>query len=227
VVYDSRLAAPSPVPQGSERPAWDPAGIGRVAFFLSILPAGILQAINYERLGAPERVRWTLVRNLGAAAAFFGAAFFTELPHLFFAVFHGLAYFYFRESQRGLFAAHLARGGARASFRRPVVYSIVGLVALVVGLFAHAYYLTIRDEQRFREAVGLLESRQYKPAEDLFRLYRRSNPDDIASYYNVALIYLWQADTARALQELREGLARDPSDTAATSLLAELASAHR
>jgi tetratricopeptide (TPR) repeat protein len=207
----------------SSVPAWDPAGIGLLAVFLSILPAGILQAINYGRLGAPERIRWALVRNLGTATVLFSAAAFTELPDLLFAVFNSLSYFYFRESQRDLYLAHRGRGGAKASFRWPIVYSGLGILSVLLLVVGSAYYLDLRDERRFNEAVAHMEAERYEAAEALFKKYQSSNPDDIASYWNLALVYLWQADTQRAVQQLRASIAKDPSDTSVTALLAELA----
>ena len=35
--------------------AWNPKAIGVIAFFFTCLPAGVMYAINYERLGYPEK----------------------------------------------------------------------------------------------------------------------------------------------------------------------------
>jgi tetratricopeptide (TPR) repeat protein len=139
-------------------------------------------------------------------------------------VFNSLSYFYFRVSQRDLYLAHRARGGAKASFRRPIVYSVVGMLSLLVLFMAYAYYLTLRDERRFNDAVAHMDADRYQEAELLFKKYQRSNPDDIASYWNLALIYLDRADTQLAVQQLQAGLRKEPSDSGVARLLAELTS---
>jgi tetratricopeptide (TPR) repeat protein len=213
----------APAQEPSTLPAaWNPFGIGLLGFFFSILPAGILQAINYARLGAPQRVYRVLALNLTASGIVFAAAWLTSFPRYLFFVFNLLSISYFAESQRELYRLHLSRGGPKASFRRPIVLSVAGWLLVVLLFIGSNYYMFRRDEGRFNQAIQLMKVERYQEAEVLLKKYQLANPDDIASYWNLALMYVWQGDTELAIGQLRTAVSKDPSDTDARAFLRNL-----
>src|SRR5512134_3249702 len=68
-----------PVPRSSieirDKPAWSPRQITAVCFLASFLPGGVLWALNWERLGKPEKVRRSLLGVLAGFAVFMTALF--------------------------------------------------------------------------------------------------------------------------------------------------------
>lgn len=116
------------------RGPWSPTGIAVVSLLLSPLPGGVLHALNYARLGHPERKRLVLFSNLitGTAVLFIPAL----LPGTFSrpaAAFLIAAYFY--KSQEQLFQAYCSQGSPKASLLKPVVLSVVLILVLVFILY--------------------------------------------------------------------------------------------
>lgn len=115
------------------RSAWHPTGIAVVTLLLSPVPAGILHALNYSRLGVPARKRLALFSNLIAGVALLMFQAPGSFPRMG-ATLLLAAYFY--KTQEQLFQAHRAQGGRKASFFLPVCLAIAAIVALVAILFA-------------------------------------------------------------------------------------------
>ena len=113
------------------RPPWSPTGIAVISLLLSPLAGGVLHALNYSRLGVPERRRLALFANLiTGIAILFVPVFTTPLFSRLAAALLVAAYFY--KSQESLFQAHRASGGRKASLLVPGCLSIVA--ALILGL---------------------------------------------------------------------------------------------
>ena len=123
--------------------AWSPNAIAVISFFFTLLPAGIMHAINYERLGHREKKKSTLVWVIvgfivwiavillmpefdGSGAGFLGAQV-------------GIA-MYFHRSQQQMFQQHLSRGGKKAPLGIPVALSFLWVVIFIGGLSGW-YYL--------------------------------------------------------------------------------------
>jgi len=110
-------------PVEEERGAWNPRGIAFVAM-LSVFPAAVLHALNYKRLGRPDLLRPTLVRNLVVALLAYAVVPFvglagTELCVLWIALLHIAGAVYCQNSQFVLFMKHVGRGGKEASVAAP------------------------------------------------------------------------------------------------------------
>ena len=135
--------------------AWNPRAIEYIGFFCSFLPAGIMWAINYARLGYPEK---KIPRLLLTIVGFIGFVVLEGfIPHERFRKFIGLlvnfavSYFFYRD-QQALFDEYTAKGGTRASNRIPLVLSIlfVGLLLMVSSCANHLEGLMEKNEHAMR-----------------------------------------------------------------------------
>ena len=117
------------------RAPWSPTGIALVTLVLSPVAGAVLHALNYSRLGWPQRWRLALFSNLITPLVFVlvgmrtsgGAGSNLVIP-LFLA-----AYFY--KTQAPLFERHRAAGGSKASLVLPVILVVVAVAILGVILF--------------------------------------------------------------------------------------------
>jgi hypothetical protein len=119
------------------RGAWNPRRVAVVAF-LWVFPGVVLHALNYGRLGLPERVRPALVRNLVVTLLAYAVApviVGTDDEWLFAwgLLVHIAGAVYCQHSQFVLFMRHIRRGGRQASVVVPALalFALFG-VALVL-----------------------------------------------------------------------------------------------
>lgn len=117
------------------RAPWSPTGIALVTLVLSPVAGAVLHALNYSRLGWPQRWRLALFANLITPVLFVlidmlgsGRRLRLGIP-IFLA-----AYFY--KTQAPLFERHRAGGGRKASLVLPVILLIAALVVLALLLSA-------------------------------------------------------------------------------------------
>jgi hypothetical protein len=117
------------------RHPWSPTAIALTTLLLSPIPGGILHALNYARLGHPERGRLALFANLGAAAAvvFIVPVLMTAPMTRWAAAILLAAYFY--KSQESTFQAYRSKGGQAASIWVPVAVTLGFFLLLLIGLF--------------------------------------------------------------------------------------------
>jgi hypothetical protein len=118
------------------RGAWSPTGIAVLTLIFSPVLGGILHALNYPRLGRPGLRRFSLWRNLLAAALIFLPALLDlRLPGgQMMASLFCAAYFY--KTQGFLFDAHRTAGGPKASLALPILLAVAAVVALAILLAA-------------------------------------------------------------------------------------------
>ena len=207
------------------RAPWSPTGIALITVLFSPFPGGILHAINYARLGQPERKYLALSLNLITAIILFLAAFYAQRPLqvLIWAASIAVA-IYFYKSQDELFRRHRSAGGQRASLILPGIISLIGLVILVIGL---SYAEGVRYQKEFDEALRSMEEGRIAEAERGFRDYQKVFPDEMASYWNLALLYEQSGDIEKAAQELRMFIARNPNSQEVQEYLLRLESIDR
>lgn len=116
------------------RAPWSPTGIALVTLLLSSVAGAVLHALNYSRLGWPQRWRLALFSNL-ITSLFVGFVAMVGLGGgLRFTVSAFLAA-YFYKMQAPLFDRHRAAGGPKASLVLPVFLLIAALVIAGVLLF--------------------------------------------------------------------------------------------
>lgn len=126
--------------------AWSPKAIGAITLLCTFLPGGILWALNYSRLGQPEKTRPRLIGVLIGYCALW-ALIFLEIENTDVARavdvcirgIHPVLGFLFYQQQKDLFKQHIDSGGRKASILLPTLLSIAFLVTLIVGILVASY----------------------------------------------------------------------------------------
>jgi tetratricopeptide (TPR) repeat protein len=204
---------------------WNPAGIALISVLFSPRPGGILHALNYARLGRPKWRNLALVSNLITTTILFVAVFVapTRMHVLIWATSLFIAA-YFYKSQDQLFRQHKSTGGQTASLLVPAILSIVVPILLAVSL---SYVEFVHYRAKLKDAVRLMEAGELLKAEDELRDFQAAYPDEMASYFNLALIYEKSGDAEKAKQELRKFLAKHKQSQEVREYLDRLESNNR
>lgn len=115
------------------RAPWSPTGIALVTLVVSPVAGAILHALNYPRLGWPQRWRLALFSNLITPLVFvlIGMLGSSGSSNLVISLFLA-AYFY--KTQAPLFERHRAAGGSKASLVLPVILVVAAVAILGVVL---------------------------------------------------------------------------------------------
>ena len=189
--------------------AWNPRWFEGMSVPFTFLPSGILWAMNFERLGQPERklpaIAAVIVGFLILAACFL---FIDVIPeYAAIAVNYGFG-FYFYHSQKRLFGDFINQGGSRARYTVPLGVSVVASVLIViVGLrldsFVKEHAQLLQDSEyseETRELYGeyvkwkrLRETKEYDSALEIARnIYAADKVEATLSSYVMATSY-WDA----------------------------------
>ena len=209
-------------PMTNLRP-WSPSVISLITALFSILPGGILHAMNYARLGYPQKKRLVLVSNIIMSVFLIFLSLLTNMHYLFFLVIN-LAYAgYFFKSQDSIFQNHIEKGGKKGSLIGPMILSVL-TTGLIFGASLGYDHLKSMD---YEEAVVMMTAGKYDEAEKLFQSYKKYSPKEESTYYNLALIYQETERFDLAIAELKTLLRMNPKDTEARSMLRELESNDR
>lgn len=120
------------------KPPWNPAWIATITILFSVLPGGILHALNYERLGLHQKKKANLITNLLLFIFIFMASTMLQEMRfgLFQLVFHIACASHFYKSQTNLFQRHLADNGTKASIWFPLFISFLGWLLIMYITFA-------------------------------------------------------------------------------------------
>jgi hypothetical protein len=233
---ERQLASEDTVPVVPERAAWSPTAIVWICLLFSILPAGIMHALNFERLGAPEKKKPALISVIIFSVIFYGFMFVTSikpylLPSLSDGTFRtlctvstlGMAW-HFYLSQQPLFLQHRQRGGKKASIWPPVLLSLAGMVLVTVPAFSYYAWKVIRDQNEFNRAVTLMQHGKLDEAEAIFKAYRAEYPDEAVVHFNLGMVYAAKDRLPTAKNELQETLRLDPNFKDAKKYLHEVES---
>jgi hypothetical protein len=119
--------------------AWNPTGIFWLGMVFSVLPAGILWALNFEKLGQPSRKKSSFVM-VGLYSLL--VLIMSVLPKVSLIITTpvniAICWTYYT-SQSTLFRDFLTQGGQERSFRRPIAFSLVVIILVLTCIFAYAY----------------------------------------------------------------------------------------
>ncbi len=130
--------------------AWSPKAISFISVFFTFLPAGIMHAINYGRLGYPDKKKQRLMITLVGFPFFLAASLFAagnELTSQGVVAIYGAIAVFFYTDQRVLFRRHLHRGGKKAPLGVPLALSFFWFVILTGGIVGWNSYRTLIQGQ--------------------------------------------------------------------------------
>lgn len=216
------------------RAAWSPTAIVWICFLFSILPAGILYALNFARLGQPQKTKNALLIVGVMSTIFYGLFLLSAFkPETLSSANEGIlrilsllmtmsVAWYFYLSQQSLFARHIRQGGKKASLWPPVLWSLATIVIVGIALVGYFTWQVTQDEHEFDRAVTLLQNGKYGEAEKIFKAYRTEYPDETPAYMNLAIIYSNEGRLLEAKQELESLLRMNPKHKNATQLLKDV-----
>jgi len=140
--------------------AWNPILLGVLSFLFSFLPAGIFYAINFERLGYPQK------KNVNLVLVIIGFIIFTVVlifipkdinPIPFYTLINASIAGYFIYSQKKLYEKYLADGNEKASPVTPIFVSILINMCMILTVlyipFGQPSELELNPEKAFVEAA--------------------------------------------------------------------------
>lgn len=121
-----------------EETAWNPAAIAWISFFFTFIPAGVMSALNYERLGHPER-KWKCLLGVIVAGVIYTwvMAQLVLLPSRAvsgFSLLNLLVSLTYHSRQKEMFERHLLVGGRKAPIGGPVALSFLWMLLFIGGL---------------------------------------------------------------------------------------------
>lgn len=136
--------AATPIAARGQLPPWNPAAIGWLSVLFTFLPAGILWALNFARLGQPDKTR---PRLIGVALGYlvfwvlafwdFGDGAVQQFLDAGLKGTHAAVAYAFYHQQKPLFRAHIEAGGKKASIWLPAAFFFLFLLALLAGMFVY------------------------------------------------------------------------------------------
>ncbi len=209
------------------KPLWSPLLISWISLLFTPIPAVVLAAINFGRLGYTQKQKiwlfYAILVALVMCVLTFRLVFIPESSlrslgplSLIFSV--AIAWRLYL-SQHKLFERHLQQGGKKSSVWVPLLVSFVW-VAIVFGVsFSGEMILEAKLTRDFDKALALMDKGELKQAETIFRTIKRSYPEETATMFNLAIIYAETGREALAKQELKRILKIEPDNTGARDLL--------
>ena len=189
------LAGPAP---------WSPKALAAISFFFTFLPAGIMYAINYERLGQPKKKLPAMLITVVAFLVFGVVVVATPDSGPFQYAFRGfhvaVAFFFLKRPQALPFQEYLVKGGKPGKLTKPILASLGFVVLLVGAMFAYGYMEADKAQAQYDAGFELINKGELAQAEALFLRLREEAPEDVDPYWGLANVYarMERYDEARA-----------------------------
>ncbi|MDT8717123.1 hypothetical protein IAI10_10680 [Clostridium sp. 19966] len=134
----------------NEKGLWNPKYFLVISIIFSFVPAGVLYALNYGRMGDKKKKNYTLFSVIAGFLLLLVVSVFipgNDSKYIGYAVNIFVAS-YFSRNQKELYASHILGGGKKASFALPIFLSIIICAIIVVPLIAlTVYYGDIPDNK--------------------------------------------------------------------------------
>lgn len=155
---------------------WNPKSFIIFSIFFSFIPAGIMCALNYGRIGDQRKKLITLLSTiLGFIALITVVSIFSiNAPIIFFPINIGVGIL-LRTIQRKLYEEHIQNGGEKASYFIPLIIGLIlfALSAASILYYAyvpknsldynsnHLFYTNAITESQAKELQDYLKAEQY------------------------------------------------------------------
>lgn len=205
--------------------AWNPIWIAVLGFFFTLLPALVLMAVNYERLGRPQ-LKWPLI--VGSISFFIGLTYLTTLPlqgyEWVFAIVHIGGCFAIAAIQKPLYESFLDYSDEHQpeAFRWPVVYSLMFVTLFFGGIIMYQYVQHLRVVKAIQEVERFYLEGKNTEAINLLQELNVAYPDDHTILYNLGVIYKENGQADSASIYLRQLLKLNPENEEARALLYQI-----
>jgi tetratricopeptide (TPR) repeat protein len=167
---------------------WNPLHIALLSFFINFLPAGILLAINYGRLGFIQKKKKTILLVIISFLIYFFIDYHFASIKVFIAANAAFAVIYYKE-QKKLYSEHIKNGGQKASIWLPLFLSLLAVMIYVGIIFGTVYYSTIKYNNNLEEALKYESNGQYENAITLYQELIEKDPEEFAAYNNLILVF--------------------------------------
>lgn len=213
----TEAAALPPLPLAGKK-AWSPKGIHWLGWFFSPLPAGITWALNYERLGQPEKKMGAFLVAVFLFSIEVALSFVPDMPRFVMILMNGGSAALYYHTQKNLFKEFVAKGGSKSSFKLPIVNAcafVLLLFGVGVAIASHQEY---QLRQRVQEIAKLLDTESYMIAKDRLLTLREDYPDELFPYEGLAYVFLIEERYDSSLANENRALGIDPSDSLTITL---------
>ncbi|TFH65422.1 MAG: tetratricopeptide repeat protein [Candidatus Zixiibacteriota bacterium] len=218
----------TPVPIVSEEPAvrlalagkraWSPKGIHWLSWFFSPLPAGIAWAINFEKLGQPEKKLGAFLVAVTLFVVVIAINFIPGFPRFGSILANGSCAALYYYTQKDLFRKFVEQGGQKASFKLPIINSVLFLIVFFGPLFAVVYHEQARIQSEAEAIQKLLDRGEYSLAEPRLRQLQRDDPERPEFHRALIVLYMNAGKYDSALVSVDRYLATKPGDSASMAV---------
>jgi tetratricopeptide (TPR) repeat protein len=209
-------------PNQEVKKAWNPVWIAVIGFFFTLLPALVLMALNYERMGKAA-YKWPLI--ILSVLMFLGLALLTTLLSgeydWIFAVIHLGGCVAIAAIQKPMYESFLDASELHQAerFTLPVLYSFIFVISFLGIFSAYQYWQYHKIKNVLQQAEQYFLEGRGQEAINILNQINQSQPKDKTVLYNLSLIYLNENKPDSARIFLRQLLAQHPEDDDARALL--------
>ncbi len=195
---------------------WNPSHIVILALVTTPLVAGVVHALNFGRLGRPERGPAEMAKNVGASSLLVLTLWQGALaPQLVGALSLALAGYY-GLTQKESFLRHRADGGQVSSFVRPAAWSTI---AMVGGAFAVLAFLVAADIKTLVALEELYDAERFVEFEAQALDYLEADPGQASVRWDLINLYVGSDRLPEAEDQLTEYVRLHPDDARGTVFL--------
>lgn len=193
-----------PVVQASpqQKPPWNPLAILFIGIFFSFFPAGIMNAINWERFGHPEKKKSMIIFTIVLFVIFAPVAYIlagSEYSRMLMPTYFFMSWMFY-SNQKKIFKEHVAKGGARGSVGKPILLSFLFAVAYVAVVVGASYVGSLTEQNTQLEAGLLMLGGKYEEARPKLEKLLKAEPKDRDVNIMLARIYLLSGDLDKAME---------------------------
>jgi tetratricopeptide (TPR) repeat protein len=167
---------------------WNPLHIALLSIFISFLPAGILYAMNYGRLGFVQKKKNSILFVVITFLIYVLIEYYFASTKVFIVANAAFAVIYYRE-QKKLYSEHIKNGGQKASIWFPLFLSLLAVLVYVGIIFGTAYYTTIKYNNNLQVALEYERNGHYENAITLYQELIEKDPEEFAAYNNLVLVF--------------------------------------
>lgn len=201
-----------------DRGVWSPKALAVFGLFFSVIPAGLMFAINYGRYGRPkERLLWGVATIFLMGALLIADCVSSEVSSPRWFLLNVLLLWFMYLRQAPLYHAWINSGRRKASVWTGLLIC-AGFLAtfFVAGVAVSSIY---EDDYL---AASQIESGQYAEAEAILLEARKRHPTDMDVRFNLAIVYRLQSRPRDAVAEVDAFLKAYPTDKDALQLKADI-----